>query len=68
MVKTENDCCNCAVPAYPCLGDSCPKRHSKHFYCDECGDETVLYEYDGELQLCEDCLLARFDVVNGNEE
>ena len=35
-----------------------------HFYCDECGDETMLYEFNGE-QLCSDCLVSRFEVVNG---
>lgn len=43
MIKTQNDCCECAVPAYPCLGDSCPLRHQKHYNCDSCGDEVESY-------------------------
>lgn len=27
MIMIENDSCGCAVPAYPCLGDSCLLRH-----------------------------------------
>lgn len=57
MIKFENDCCDCAVPAYPCMGNSCPLRHSAHFYCDNCSDEVdELYYYGGE-QWCVDCIL-----------
>ena len=27
MITYENECCGCAVPAYPCMGDACPNRH-----------------------------------------
>lgn len=53
MVRFENDCCDCSVPAYPCRGDSCPLRHSKHIYCDKCGSE-VEETWDG---LCEECFI-----------
>ena len=70
MIRVENDFCGCAVPGYPCLGNSCPKRHVKHFYCDECGRETILYEIDGQ-QLCRecltDCLIKDYDIVEGSE-
>lgn len=63
MIRTENDCCDCAVPAYPCLGDDCPLRHQKHYYCDSCGDEFgKLYRIDG-MELCESCVLERLEVV-----
>lgn len=63
MIRVENDCCGCAVPAYPCLGDSCPLRHQKHYYCDSCGDEAEkLYRLDG-MDLCESCVLERLEVV-----
>lgn len=63
MIRTENDCCDCAVPAYPCLGDSCPLRHQKHYYCDSRGDEVEnLYRLDG-MELCETCVLERLEVV-----
>ena len=57
MRRVENDCCGCAVPAYPCMGDSCPNRHVIHLYCDKCENETSnLYSYNGQ-ELCESCLL-----------
>ena len=59
MIKYEDECCGCAVPAYPCLGSSCPNRHVAHYYCDHCDaevDPEDLYEYDGE-EICGDCLL-----------
>lgn len=63
MVRIENDCCDCAVPAYPCLGDSCPLRHAKHCYCDDCGDEVgTLYRFEGE-ELCGECVLKRLEVA-----
>ena len=69
MIREENDCCDCAVPGYPCRGESCPLRHVKHYYCDCCKAEVdmqweKLYECDGE-QLCIDCLLERFPEVKG---
>lgn len=57
-VKIENDCCDCAVPGYPCLGSSCPLRTVGHYYCDKCGEELSknhVYYYEGE-DVCEDCL------------
>lgn len=64
MIRVENDCCDCAVPAYPCLGDSCPLRHQKHYYCDSCGDEfpKLYYGISGK-ELCADCALGELEVV-----
>lgn len=66
MIKYENECCDCATEGYPCLGSDCPNRHVLHCYCDKCGFETRLYEFD-DRQLCEDCLLEEFTVVEGSE-
>ena len=66
-VKYENECCDCAVPGYPCMGSSCPNRNVPHYFCDKCGGETTLYEKDGE-QLCADCVLKDFEIVEGSEE
>lgn len=63
MITYENECCDCAVPGYPCLGSSCPNRHVKRYYCDECGDDVEkLYEFDSE-ELCLDCIEKRLEVV-----
>lgn len=64
MIKIENDCCDCAVPAYPCLGYSCPLRHQKHYYCDNCHDEVreLYYGISGK-ELCAECALEELEVV-----
>lgn len=67
MRKYENECCGCATPNYPCLGESCELRRVPHYYCDRCKEENTLYEYEGE-ELCADCLLAEFPIVEGSEE
>lgn len=63
MVREVHNCCGCAAPGYPCLGDSCPKRHEKTLICDKCKSEVDrLYEYE-DMQLCEDCLLKEFTMI-----
>lgn len=59
MRRLENDCVDCGMP---CIGNSCPYRNVEHLYCDECGDETQLYEFDGE-ELCIDCIKQRLKEV-----
>lgn len=56
MVEYTNECCGCAVPGYPCLGNSCSLRHVPHYYCDICGDEIEgdPHIYDG-VDMCEKC-------------
>jgi hypothetical protein len=59
MRKIENHCCDCAVPAYPCIGHLCDLVNVEVFYCDECGDEIGsdpddVYEWDGQ-ELCRYC-------------
>lgn len=63
MIVEENHCCGCAVPAYPCLDDSCSLRHYRVLYCDNCHEEAdKLYQLDGE-ELCESCVLERLEIV-----
>lgn len=63
MIREEDRCCSCAVPAYPCLGDSCSLRHCRVLYCDNCKDEVgKLYRLD-DLELCETCVLERLEVI-----
>lgn len=61
MEKIENDCCDCGMP---CI--DCGRKRTPHYYCDECGDETKLYEYE-DKQLCETCLLNEIPIVEGSE-
>ncbi len=67
MRKVFNECCGCAVPAYPCIGDLCPQRHVERFFCDKCKKEETLYQADGK-ELCVDCILENLPVVEGSEE
>ena len=63
MITYEDECCDCAVPAYPCLGSNCPNRHVKHYYCDECKDDVEkLYRFYGK-ELCLECIEKRLEVV-----
>lgn len=67
MVVRENDCCDCASGAYPCLGISCHLRNAPHYYCDECGDEADIYYFEG-TELCIDCIKKRLKQVKGDIE
>jgi len=55
MIRIENDCCDCAVPGYPCLGSICSLRHVPHCYCDMCGEEISEFDINEDYHLCEDC-------------
>ena len=66
MKKITNECVGCKSMGLYCLGNTCPNRNVVRFYCDRCGEETTLYDYDGE-ELCQDCLLKEFKVVEGSE-
>ena len=60
MIRTENHCCDCAVPGYPCRGSACPLTGVEVHYCDHCDEELdEIYDVDGE-ELCEECLKDMF--------
>ena len=62
-IRYEDECCGCAVPGYPCMGDACPNRNVPHLECDECHEEVDdLYETKNG-QLCEECVLKMFEKV-----
>lgn len=63
MVLIQNDCCSCASPGFPCIGERCELLHVPHYYCDNCEEEVdELYWFDGR-QLCADCVLNEMEVV-----
>lgn len=65
MMEIENDCVGCPQG---CI--NCGRKHSRYFYCDDCGDcvePDKLYIYDGE-ELCESCLVERFKTVQKQME
>lgn len=60
MITYENECLGCDVH---CIGNACPYRSVKHYYCDNCrSDVDVLYRHDND-ELCIDCLIKRMEVV-----
>lgn len=61
MIKIENDCVGCP-PEMGCMGNSCKYRNVKHYYCDECDEETDIYDFDGE-ELCIDCIEKRLKKI-----
>lgn len=63
MIRIENDCYGCTLP---CI--DCGRKRTPHYYCDECGEESELYEYDTGEQLCKYCILKRYKIVEGSEE
>lgn len=55
MIKYEDHCCGCAVPGYPCIGNSCPNINVPVYYCDVCKkDRYAEYKID-DIHYCEDC-------------
>jgi hypothetical protein len=62
MKKVLNECVGCP-PEIGCLGSTCPYRNVTRYYCDECGEEEQLYEYDGK-ELCLDCIEKELTKVN----
>lgn len=65
MLRYEDDCCDCATPAYPCIGEMCPRRRAPHYHCDKCDSEATLYEYNGH-EYCADCIIESLEVVEGS--
>lgn len=65
MKRVENECVGCP-PEMGCTGSACPYQNVERFYCDECKEETTLFEYDGR-ELCIDCIKKLLPVVEGSD-
>lgn len=66
MIKYENHCCDCAVPGYPCLGNSCPRINVPVYYCDWCNNDTYAeHDIEGD-HYCGDCAKAYLKDVFDN--
>lgn len=61
MIKIERECVGCPDDM-GCIYEACPYYKVTRYYCDECGDETDLWYFDGQ-QLCVDCILKRLEKV-----
>lgn len=60
MIRYESQCVNCG---FPCRYEACPNYKVRILECDRCKDEVEkLYDYDGE-EICEECLLKEFEVI-----
>lgn len=64
MKRTESRCVECGLP---CVAKFCPYREIPVYYCDECEDETELYEFDGR-ELCINCIKKLLKKVRADEE
>ena len=64
MKQVENECVGCPSEM-GCLGSSCKYSNVTRYYCDKCGEESTLYHYDN-YEICEQCLLAEFEIVEGS--
>jgi hypothetical protein len=64
MIEVTNECVDCGLP---CLGDACPYRNVKRYYCDECKEEEKTYHFEGR-HLCLDCIAKELLEVEGNED
>ena len=63
MIKYENECVGCSTIFHSCLGSACPNKNVPHYYCDECGEEDDLYDFD-DRQLCIECIKNLLDKVS----
>ena len=61
MKVIEHECVGCASEM-GCNKNTCRYWNSAHYYCDNCGDEEQLYEFEGE-QLCLNCIESRLEKV-----
>ena len=64
MTRIEDDCNGCTYIGLPCR--NCGRDKIPHCYCDKCGYEAKLFRFD-DKELCADCLLEQFDVVEVSE-
>lgn len=58
--RYESQCVDCS---FPCRYEACPNYKVRILECDRCHDEfDKLYDYGGE-EICEECLLKEFEVI-----
>ena len=66
----EDECIGCP-PGMGCLGSACPNKKVKHYYCDKCEQEfepEELFIDEDDKELCDECLLSKYDTVAQREE
>ena len=65
LKRIEDECIGCP-PNMGCIGNLCPYKNVVRYYCDKCGYEDVLYEWD-DCELCLDCIEKLLDKVDGSD-
>lgn len=61
MKRKVNNCIDCGKP---CML-FCPLRDdSWEYVCDECGEETKLYEWHDGRELCIECIKRELNPIN----
>ena len=60
MRKKVNNCCDCGIP---CTLFCSLRDDSWEYYCDNCGDEAKLYDWEGR-ELCISCIERELDPIN----
>lgn len=66
MKIITNECVDCPKEL-GCICEACPYYQVERYYCDECGEETMLYEYDNFTELCADCILKKYPKIEGSD-
>lgn len=61
MIKYKNECRDCAVPGYPCIGSLCRYINVPYHYCDVC-DSDAPYRIDGR-DYCKECVKVYLQVA-----
>lgn len=71
MKKIFNECVGCYLVGLRCMGQACENRRVVRYFCDSCGCEEKLYQYEDQ-ELCAECLEAvsgeskdEFELVEG---
>lgn len=59
LIKIENECVDCPKEI-GCIGDLCPYKNVTRYYCDNCGNEDILYRFDNK-ELCLECVKEILD-------
>lgn len=65
MIVVDSDCIGCPEDL-GCVYEACPYYKVIRYYCDKCGCEDDLYEWDGD-QLCAECILEQLNKVEYEE-
>lgn len=67
MIRYVNGCAECTrIVIGDCRNSPCDYREKPIYICDKCGseDSELYYDENGD-QLCADCILRKYELVEG---